>query len=137
MAPLAPLCDKGLLLDHMRDRMSAVTVGAYRGIEISLAEHGVMDAFHGLGILVEMATPARFRRGDDEVPFGPECPLGMFVGREPEMAVRAAYIAVHGCLQERGVYPQRDGLAVLETKDHVAFMAFQAEVLFTGKALPL
>lgn len=58
MAPLAPLGDQRPFLADVGYPVRAVAVDAYRGFEIPLTEHRMMNAFHRLGIFIEVAPPA-------------------------------------------------------------------------------
>jgi len=94
-----------------------------------------VDALKGLGVLVEVASAARFCLGDGEIAGRIEVPLGMLGGGKAEVAVEASELGMDRPFQHGLIDLQGDLLPVPQSDAHGVLVALQAVVLLGDELL--
>jgi hypothetical protein len=120
---------------NVGDLVGPVAVIAYWSVQVPMAQNGMVDAVQRLRVIVEMASPATLRRGDDVIPSAPEAFLGVLLRGIPVVAVRTSEFAVRGGLQQGDVDLQGHFVAIPELHGEMVLMTALAILLFIGKDL--
>jgi len=115
--------------------MGAVTIGADRGLEVPLAQEGIVDALQGLGIFIEMTATAGLGLGNGKIAGRVEIPFGVLTAGKAKVAIVAAELGMDRTFQSRCIDLQGNLVTAPELDPHGMLVTAQALVLF-GAELP-